>query len=217
MLEAVLFDMDGLMVDTETLATQALIHCAKEQGYDMSVEETLQVLGFTEKNIYEFWTKYFENTQVDGKKLTDAHYKYIENILFTTGPNKKPYIEELLIYLKENNYKVAVASSSSLHHIENNMEKTGLRKYIDKIASGQEAKHGKPAPDVFLLAAERLGVKPENCLVLEDSKAGVKAGKSAGATVYMVPDMFKPDAEVTEIADRIISSLGEVITILEGE
>ena len=214
-IKAVLFDMDGLMVDTESLATQAFIHSAKKQGYDMTKEETLLVLGFTTKNIYDFWENYFKDSNVSGKKLVDNHYKYIENVLFTTGPEKMPYIEELLKYLKGNSYKVAVASSSNMDYIINNMEKTGLKKYIDEFASGAEVENGKPAPDVFLLAAKRLGVKPENCLVLEDSKAGVIAGSSAGAKVIMVPDMFKPDAECKEKAYKIVNNLGEVISILE--
>ena len=214
-IKAVLFDMDGLMVDTESLATEAFIHSAKKQGYDMTKEETLLVLGFTTKSIYEFWENYFKNSDVSGKQLVDDHYKYIENILFTTGPRKMPYIEELLKYLKESNYKVAVASSSNMDHIINNMEKTGLKKYIDEFASGAEVENGKPAPDVFLLAAERLGVKPEECLVLEDSKAGVIASSSAGAKVIMVPDMFKPDEECKERTYRIVGNLGEVISILE--
>lgn len=214
-IKAVLFDMDGLMVDTESLATEAFIHSAKKQGYDMTKEETLMVLGFTTKSIYEFWENYFKNSDVSGKQLVDDHYKYIENVLFTTGPKKMPYIEELLKYLKENNYKVAVASSSNMNHIINNMEKTGLKKYIDGFASGAEVKNGKPAPDVFLLAAERLGVEPKKCLVLEDSKAGVIAGSSAGAKVIMVPDMFKPDAECKEKAYKIVNNLGEVINMLE--
>ncbi|EGF86125.1 HAD family hydrolase [Gemella haemolysans] len=214
-IKAVLFDMDGLMVDTESLATEAFIHSAKKQGYDMTKEETLMVLGFTTKSIYEFWENYFKNSDVSGKQLVDDHYKYIENVLFTTGPKKMPYIEELLKYLKENNYKVAVASSSNMNHIINNMEKTGLKKYIDGFASGAEVKNGKPAPDVFLLAAERLGVEPKKCLVLEDSKAGVIAGSSAGAKVIMVPDMFKPDDECKEKAYKIVNNLGEVINMLE--
>ena len=214
-IKAVLFDMDGLMVDTESLATEAFIHSAKKQGYDMTKEETLFVLGFTTKSIYEFWENYFKNSDVSGKQLVDDHYKYIENILFTTGPRKMPYIEELLKYLKDSNYKVAVASSSNMNHIINNMEKTGLKKYIDEFSSGAEVENGKPAPDVFLLAAERLGVKPEECLVLEDSKAGVIAGSSAGAKVIMVPDMFSPDDECREKAYKIVGNLGEVISVLE--
>lgn len=216
-IKAVLFDMDGLMVDTESLSTEAFIYSAKAQGYNMTKEETLKVLGFTKANIYQFWIDYFQGTNVDGKKLVDDHYEYIENVLYTVGPEKMPYVEELLKYLRENNYKIAVASSSDTADIKNNLEKTKLEKYIDEIASGAEVENGKPAPDVFLLAAKRLGVDPKDCLILEDSKAGIKAGKASGAMVFMVPDMFTVDKECEDTADRILTNLGEVIGILEGK
>jgi HAD hydrolase, family IA, variant 3 len=216
-IKAVLFDMDGLMVDTESLSTEAFINSAKAQGYNMTKEETLKVLGFTKANIYQFWIDYFQGTNVDGKKLVDDHYEYIENVLYTVGPEKMPYVEELLKYLRENNYKIAVASSSDTADIKNNLEKTKLEKYIDEIASGAEVENGKPAPDVFLLAAERLDVDPKDCLILEDSKAGIKAGKASGAMVFMVPDMFTVDKECEDTADRILTNLGEVIGILEGK
>ena len=216
-IKAVLFDMDGLMVDTESLSTEAFIDSAKAQGYNMTKEETLKVLGFTKANIYQFWIDYFQGTNVDGKKLVDDHYEYIENVLYTVGPEKMPYVEELLKYLRENNYKIAVASSSDTADIKNNLEKTKLEKYIDEIASGAEVENGKPAPDVFLLAAERLDVDPKDCLILEDSKAGIKAGKASGAMVFMVPDMFTVDKECEDTADRILTNLGEVIGILEGK
>ena len=216
-IKAVLFDMDGLMVDTESLSTEAFINSAKAQGYNMTKEETLKVLGFTKANIYQFWIDYFQGTNVDGKKLVDDHYEYIENVLYTVGPEKMPYVEELLKYLKENNYKIAVASSSDTADIKNNLEKTKLEKYIDEIASGAEVENGKPAPDVFLLAAERLDVDPKDCLILEDSKAGIKAGKASGAMVFMVPDMYTVDKECEDTADRILTNLGEVIEILEGK
>ena len=216
-IKAVLFDMDGLMVDTESLSTEAFINSAKAQGYNMTKEETLKVLGFTKANIYQFWIDYFQGTNVDGKKLVDDHYEYIENVLYTVGPKKMPYVEKLLKYLRENNYKIAVASSSDTADIKNNLEKTKLEKYIDEIASGAEVENGKPAPDVFLLAAERLDVDPKDCLILEDSKAGIKAGKASGAMVFMVPDMFTVDKECEDTADRILTNLGEVIGILEGK
>ena len=216
-IKAVLFDMDGLMIDTESLSTEAFINSAKAQGYNMTKEETLKVLGFTKANIYQFWIDYFQGTNVDGKKLVDDHYEYIENVLYTVGPEKMPYVEELLKYLRENNYKIAVASSSDTADIKNNLEKIKLEKYIDEIASGAEVENGKPAPDVFLLAAKRLGVDPKDCLILEDSKAGIKAGKASGAMVFMVPDMFTVDKECEDTADRILTNLGEVIEILEGK
>ena len=216
-IKAILFDMDGLMIDTESLSTEAFINSAKAQGYNRTKEETLKVLGFTKANIYQFWIDYFQGTNVDGKKLVDDHYEYIENVLYTVGPEKMPYVEELLKYLRENNYKIAVASSSDTADIKNNLEKTKLEKYIDEIASGAEVENGKPAPDVFLLAAERLGVDAKDCLILEDSKAGIKAGQASGAMVFMVPDMFTVDKECEDTADRILTNLGEVIEILEGK
>ena len=216
-IKAILFDMDGLMVDTESLSTEAFINSAKAQGYNMTKEETLKVLGFTKANIYQFWIDYFQGTNVDGKKLVDDHYEYIENVLYTVGPKKMPYVEKLLKYLRENNYKIAVASSSDTADIKNNLEKTKLEKYIDEIASGAEVENGKPAPDVFLLAAKRLGVDAKDCLILEDSKAGIKAGKASGAMVFMVPDMYTVDKECEDTADRILTNLGEVIEILEGK
>ena len=216
-IKAVLFDMDGLMIDTESLSTEAFINSAKAQGYNMTKEETLKVLGYTKASIYQFWIDYFQGTKVDGKKLVDNHYEYIEKVLYTVGPEKMPFVEELLKYLRENNYKIAVASSSDTADIKNNLEKTKLEKYIDEIASGAEVENGKPAPDVFLLAAKRLDVDPKDCLILEDSKAGIKAGKASGAKVFMVPDMFTVDKECEDTADRILTNLGEVIEILEGK
>lgn len=216
-IKAVLFDMDGLMIDTESLSTEAFINSAKAQGYTMTKEEALKVLGFTKVNTYQFWIDYFQGSNVDGKKLVDNHYEYIDKVLYTVGPEKMPFVEELLKYLRENNYKIAVASSSDTADIKNNLEKTKLEKYIDEIASGAEVENGKPAPDVFLLAAKRLGVDAKDCLILEDSKAGVKAGKASGAKVFMVPDMYTPDKECKNLADRILNNLGEVIEILKKE
>lgn len=217
-IKAVLFDMDGLMFDTEKLSTQAYIKAAEKQGYKMSVEETHLVLGFNVESTYKFFEQYFEKLDngVDGKKLVDYHYEYIENILYTKGPDKMPYLDELLDYLKENNYKIAVASSSDLDHIKNNLEKTGVNHYIDVIASGEEVENGKPAPDVFLLAAERLNISPENCLVLEDSKFGIQAAHSANMRVIMVPDSIKPDEEIKKLTYKIVANLSEVVTILEN-
>lgn len=215
-IKAVLFDMDGLMFDTETLATKGFIESAKKQNYNMTKEETHLVLGFTREAIYNFYENYFKDKGICGKKLVDDQFAYLENVLFTTGPDKMPYLVELLEYLKDNNYKIAVASSSDINHIENNLEKTGVKKYIDVIASGEEVINGKPAPDVFLLATKRLGVKPNECLVLEDSIFGIEAAYRAKMYPVMIPDSIKPDKKTKERAFRILNNLGEVIGLLDN-
>lgn len=217
MIKAILFDMDGLMFDTESLSTNAFIEMAKKQGYTMTKEETHLVLGFKKEAIYDFYEDYFSDKNVDGRKLVDDHYKKIEEVLFSTGPNKMPYLEELLIFLKDNNYKIAVASSSDLEHINNNLRKNNLEHYIDVISSGEEVENGKPAPDIFLLAAERLNVSPSNCLVLEDSKFGIQAAYTANMKSIMIPDSIQPDEDTKLKATEVLNNLGEVITFLNKE
>ena len=215
MIKAVIFDMDGLIVDTEKLSAKGWIKAGENQNAKITLNETLQILGFTRKSIYEFWQKFFQNQNVNIDKLMQDHYDYLEKILFNEGPKKMPYVEKLLIYLTENNYKIAVASSSDTYHIENNLEKTNLKKYFNALASGEEVKNGKPNPDIFLLAAKKLNVKPEECLVLEDSKNGIIAAKKAGMRAIMVPDMFKVDDELKILSDKIVKNLKEVINYLE--
>ncbi|MBF0713732.1 HAD family phosphatase [Gemella sp. GH3] len=217
MIKAVLFDMDGLMFDTESLSTNAFIEMAKKQGYNMTREETHLVLGFKKEAIYDFYENYFSNKNIDGRKLVDDHYNKIEEVLFTIGPDKMPYLEELLIYLKDNNYKIAVASSSDLEHINNNLKKNELEGYIDVIASGEEVIKGKPAPDIFLLASERLNISPSNCLVLEDSKFGIQAAYTANMKSIMIPDSIQPDEDTKLKATKILDNLGEVIEFLNKE
>lgn len=215
MIKAVLFDMDGLMFDTETLATECFIYSGKQNGIDITPEETHKVLGFTKEKIYDFFEEYFKG-KVDGRKIVADHYKHMDKILFTEGPKKMYYVEELLQYLASENYKIAVASSSDLDVIKNNLEKTNLAKYIDVIASGEEVKNSKPAPDIFLLAANRIGISPEECIVLEDSKSGILAAEAAGMKPIMVPDLYKPEGEFKKIPYKIIDNLSEVIPILEN-
>lgn len=219
MIKAIIFDMDGLMFDTESLATKCFIKAAEVQGYKMTKEETHLVLGFKREAIYKFYEKYFKekNNGVDGIALVDYQYNYLENILFTKGPDKMSYLDELLKYLKKNKYKIAVASSSDLEHINNNLTKTKTLDFFDVIVSGGEVKNGKPAPDIFLLASERLGISPSECLVLEDSKFGIEAAYSAGIKSVMIPDSFYPDKETKEKAHKVLNNLGEVINFLEVE
>lgn len=217
MIKAVLFDMDGLMFDTESLSTKALIKAAKLQNYAMSVAETHLVLGYKRESIYNFYENYFSDKKVDGRKLVEDHYQIQEEVLYSAGPDKMPYLDELLAYLKANDYKIAVASSSNLADIKNNLIKTGVAHYIDVIASGEEVANGKPAPDVFLLAAKRLGLDVKDCLVLEDSLFGVEAGYTAGAKTIMIPDSVQPDDITQKRAYKVLDHLGLVIDVLENE
>jgi len=221
MVNTVIFDMDGLMFDTETISTDGFIYAAKKQGYDMTEEETFLVLGYNRDGIYNFYDEYFKNRRgkegnlIDGRKIVDDQFDYLERVLFTTGPSKMPYLVELLEYLRKNGYKIVVASGSDRRDIVNNIEKNQVQDYIDHIVSGQDVKNSKPDPEIFMMAADKVNARPEECLVLEDSRNGVEAGYRAGMRVIMVPDKYQPDKETRDRAYKVVEDLGCVIEILD--
>ena len=105
--------------------------------------------------------------------------------------------------------KTAVASSSSLEDIRDNLGRLGLLEYFDALVSGHElpSGHEKPAPDIFLLAAERIGCAPEDCYVFEDGVNGCLAGIAAGCATVMIPDLFQPTEELRQNCAGIFESL----------
>lgn len=212
MIKAVIFDMDGVMFDTEVLSATSLIRAAKEQDVEMTYEEAYLTLGFNKKRSYNFYLEYYKEKapNLDIKKMQERHTELMDEVLYTVGPEKKYYIEELLRYLKDNNLKIGIASSSSTEHIKSNIQKTKLEKYIDKVTSGSEVINSKPDPEIYLLAASRLEVKPEECIVIEDSKSGLTAGFKAGMNTMMVIDQFKPDEEVKSMIKIIKNNLEEI-------
>lgn len=129
------------------------------------------------------------------------------------GLDEKPGVRAILLFLRSHNYKIAVASSSGKDIIKRNLQRSGLEKFFDVVTSGTEVSHGKPEPDVFLLAARRLGLNPQECYVFEDSLNGVKAGMAAGCVTVMVPDMVQPPENFQ--VSCICSSLNEAKNLIE--
>lgn len=216
MKKAVIFDMDGLMFDTEKLSVDMWILAAFDQNYKMPRKVALSILGSNKEQIYNTFNEYFKDEKdFNVDKYLEDYYRYMGEHLFNEGPEKKYYIEELLQYLEENNIPVAVASSSDRRYIDNNLEKTGLKKYINEIVSGCEVEKSKPNPDIFLKAAEKLGVAPEDCIVLEDSKNGILSGNSANMTVIMVPDLYEAEESIKDKIDYIVKDLSEAEVVIE--
>ena len=133
---------------------------------------------------------------------------------FAEGVPCKKGLKELLATLEEMGLPRIVASSSPRSMIEMNLKTSDTAKYFDKVVSGTEVAHSKPAPDTFLLAAEKLGLAPADCLVLEDSFNGVRAGRAAGCVTVMVPDLMQPTEEIRKLYDRKCEDLLEVRELL---
>lgn len=211
MVEGVIFDMDGLMFDTEPVWTKAWTPTLATIGKEFNPELADAARGTSGKSMEAVISRF----------LPDVDAAYVSETLFATahkmmeeGVPKKPGIDELLAFLTEQGVPMAVASSSSPELIAMHLENGGVREHFTELVSGVGMSHPKPEPDIFLKAAKALGVDPARALVLEDSLSGVRAGVAGGFVTVMVPDMVQPDDYAREHATRICKDLFEVRDLL---
>ena len=193
MINGVIFDMDGLMFDTErmwaTFWEPALAALGLEYKEGLAEAER-GTAGETSRNI----VRQFYGEDCDANAIIDSLHRVADEEFRKPVP-KKPGLDELLAWLDANHIPMAVASSSRVHVIEGNLNNWGLTHYFKALVSGQQVKHSKPDPEIFLLAAEKLGTDPARTLVLEDSYNGVRAGAAGGFVTVMVPDLLPADDE----------------------
>ena len=203
--------MDGLLMDSEWLGIEAIHVCAGMQGVDVPDEISKQCIGITSKASSALLNGYYPTLDT-GKLFQDF-------AVFMHGKAEKGEIplkkgaEKLLRFLQERKIPAAVASSSKLETVQLYMNSVGMTEYFQVLLSAT-GMPSKPAPDVFLLAAEKLGVQPEECLVLEDSYNGVKAGRAAGMQVCMVPDVLPYVAELAPYVDHVLPDLEQVMELI---
>ena len=207
---SVIFDMDGTLTDTQSVCIHAWDYAGELQGFKNAGESIQHVCGMNK----EGWEKYLAD-HYEGIDLLAFDKAMREYIINSGTPELKKGAKEIVEFLKQNGVKMAVASGSATDEIEWKLSDTGIIDYFDAFAGGEEVKHGKPAPDVFLLAAERLGVKPEECFVFEDSSLGIKAGHTAGMKCIGVADVAPFTDEAKQIMFKELNSLDEAISILK--
>ena len=214
MIKAVIFDMDGLMFDTERLWDTLWEPTCRALGLEMP--QDLEAFftggrGLAGVKLNEHIQKFF--LQADPQVIVEKIWELAEQ-RFAQGVPCKPGLAELLETLEEKKLPRIVASSSPRALIQKNLETTGMARYFDQVVCGADVRHSKPAPDIFLEAARRLGVDIRDCLVLEDSFNGVRAGHAAGAVTVMVPDIAQPDEEIRALYNRCCKDLFEVRQLL---
>ena len=207
MKQAAIFDMDGLMFDTEQMYQACWNEIAGEMGITLGEHFTREISGSNGDLLRSIVRKYYHTDDPDA--LFQEVVRRTEVRLRTAVP-VKPGLVELLEFLKEKGVRLAVASSSYLRMIESNLNVSGTRKYFDQVVSGTSIGRGKPDPDIFLYAAEQLNLDPKDCYVLEDSINGVLAGLAAGCETIMVPDCAEPNETIRSSRAHIYRSLLEV-------
>ena len=212
---AVIFDMDGLLLDTERFYAEAIITAAREVGCAMSHDVFLQLVGGArEANHRLLLERYGADYPLEA--LIAAWGRHFR-ALTATGPPLKPGAVELLDLLDELGLPRAIATSNSQATIEHNLAPRGLASRFHAVVGHGDYANGKPAPDPFLKAAERLGVAPALCLALEDSHNGVRSASAAGMMAIMVPDLIAANDEIRGFCTHVVDDLHAVCLLLEAE
>ncbi len=215
MKKAAIFDMDGLMFDTQKLYDQEWENVAKEFGREPSQDFINEIRGTNGPFMRTIVEKHYPG--IDIEAFIAREMEKVLKIEETYVP-EKPGLHEILGFLKESGLKLAVASSSETGMVHHNLELTGVKQYFDAIICGNEVKRAKPDPEVFLKAAEGVHEAPEDCYVFEDSFAGLIAADKAGCAPVMVPDAVQPTEEIRAICKGVYPSLFAVAeAIRNGE
>lgn len=208
MKKGAIFDMDGLLFDTQRYFDQSWPQVAAEMGYECPDEFMKELAGSSGRQMRMSIEKYFPG--VDYVKFLDRGHELVQEKTDRELP-VKPGAEELVKYFFENGVKIAVASGNRREVVESNLRKAGLMKYVDAVICGAEVSNAKPDPEIFVTAAKMLGLKSEECYVFEDSLNGVHAGGASGSTTIMVPDLREPDEKCKETAAGIYQTLTEAM------
>ena len=210
MIKAVIVDMEGWMFDSEVVTFDCYKKVMGEMGLEIPLEFYVTLLCKPVTHAHQrFHTVYGENFPVE-EVIKKVHTMLAETFQ-TKGVPLKPGLIELLKYLKENNYKTIVATSSNRARVDKILYHAGIEQYFDDSICGDEVTKGKPNPEIFLKACEKLGVEPSEALVLEDSEAGIQAAYSGNIKVICVIDMKVPDDNYKEMTTKIVDTLHDVI------
>jgi HAD superfamily hydrolase (TIGR01509 family) len=206
---AVIFDMDGLMLDTEPLALRAWSEAAAALGMPFDERVGLRLIGRTFSDCRALIAEHHgERYAVD--TLMAAWHDAYDAVVAREGLAIKPGVVELLDWLDERRIPAVVATSTRRQRAHAKLAQVGLLARFCSVVGGDDVARGKPEPDIFLLAAERLAMPPPACLVLEDSMAGFRGARRANMPVIVVPDLVHPVAEADEIAPSVMPTLHEV-------
>lgn len=210
----VLFDMDGVVIDTETLFARFWVEAAHALGYPMTREQALQLRSLNTLTGQPKMESFF-GPGVSYDEIRSKRIELMDAWIELHGVEEKPGIRELLELLKEKGIPCAITSSSSVPVIRKHLGNLGLLGYFTAICSGRDLPRGKPAPDIYLHGAECIGVAPENCLAIEDSPAGIESAWRAGCMAVIVPDQDQPDEEVLSRSFARADSLFDVMALIE--
>ncbi|MDV4152392.1 HAD family phosphatase [Clostridium sp. AL.422] len=213
-IELVIFDMDGLIFDTEKLSYLSWLEAGKKLNINFDLNIFYRMLGTNHESCRNtLIAEYGETIDIDEyiKEKRRTNLEMLKN-----GAEKKEGLDDLLLYLSNKNIKKAVATSSNREVALELLKKANVLQYFDYVLCGDEVKKSKPNPEVFLNVAKKLEIDPRNCLVLEDSEAGTIAASRGKMRVIIIPDLKEPEKEIEVLAYKKVGNLKEVIDVIEN-
>lgn len=210
----IIFDMDGLLVDSEKVYYQANQLAAQKMGFEVTAEDHQAILGTTDTYLRQYFLQKLGSPELV-KQFIDLSYKTVDEIIQDQGVTIKPGLVELLDYCDNHGINRVIASSNFRTMVEDFMQSTGLKPRFNQIVSGDEVTHGKPHPEIFLKALDKLAIPAPSALVLEDSPNGILAASKADIPVIMVPDLIAPTAVTKQQTLATVDNLAAVIPFLE--
>lgn len=215
-MRAVVFDMDGILFDTERLCQDSWIAVAKQNGLPGMEEIFPQCIGLNANDSKQIVMNAY-GEDFDYRGFREQASKWFWDYIEKNGLPVMPGAERLLRWLKENGWVVGLASSTSRRSVLSHLDQAGFSDYFSAVITGDMVEHSKPLPDIYLLACRELGVEPEEAYAIEDSPNGIRSAHAAGMKALMVPDMLKADEEMERLSFRIMDSLDQVLEYLKTE
>lgn len=213
--QAVIFDMDGLLLDTETIAISTFVAACRECGFEPDLKVYYKVIGTTYKKTQEILKEGF-GEGFDYESVSKLWSRKFDAQVENQPVPLKTGVHSLLGCLYRRRMKMAVVTSTRRSTAVKELTNVELLQFFDLVVGGDEITNGKPNPDIYLKACVGLREAPEHCLALEDSDNGVRAAFSAGLTVIQVPDLLEPSTEMKALGHKIAKSLSDVEKIFNG-
>lgn len=208
----IIFDMDGVIFDSEKAVFGLWKELSVKYGFPDIEEVYRRTVGVNSNSTRKIFFNHYGPDFPFDKYLQEESQMYHSRYDNGRLP-LKPHIEEMLKFLKDKGYKLAIASSTRAELVKTQIENAGLKEYFDVIVGGDMVTRSKPEPDIFLEAARRLDAIPEETYVIEDSFNGIRAAHKGGFIPVMVPDMLPPDDEMRQKASFIFDTLEEAKSI----
>ena len=207
-----IFDMDGTLLDTERYFHRAWVDIAEFFGEEKHEQLGFDLSGTNKAQVPAILRKYYPNIDVEAyyNKGMEVVREWSEKELLLL-----PGTKEILEYFKANNVVMSVASSTKHSTIEAHLQRTEILQYFEVIVGGDEVSSGKPSPEIFLKAAEKMNLSPQDCYVFEDSFNGIRAGNKAGCAAIMIPNQIQPTEEIINLSAGIYNSLKEAMKAIE--